>query len=308
MKRLVKSLLLFISFLLSIQSITFAYEENKENDYICNTKRDLLVLMLTYPEYIKDIEKDENGLVYLIMQNNNKVLYDDKKEKSHEQKFYNSDVQDTLEQIYPLEMINNVMEEGQDPGRIRSYSFLSNMYGGSKEAVQKNITHKNTHYGSMMFNKVNGAADNLEKALNKISELAKQNPKIYNFVSPTSGTFNYRVIQDTGQLSPHAFAIAIDLKSNPADYWKWCNREKGGNRISIYPEEIVKTFEEYGFVWGGKWAHFDILHFEYRPEIILKARYFGNSEVTENSNWYEGCIIDENTEALIEKINSVIDN
>lgn len=306
MKRLAKVLFIVMSFLLSIESSIFAYEENVD-DYICNTKRDLLVLMLTYPECIKDIEKDEEGFIYLIMQNNNKVLYDDKKEKSHEQKFYNSDLQDTLEQIYPLDMITDVMEEGQDPGRIRSYSFLSNMYGGSKEAVQKNIINKNTYYGTMMFNKINGAADNLEKALNKVSELAKQNTKIYNFVSPTSGTFNYRVIKDTGQLSPHAFAIAIDLKSDPADYWKWCNREKGGNRISIYPEEIVKTFEEYGFVWGGKWAHFDILHFEYRPEIILKAKYFGNNEVTENKEWYEGCEINQDTEALIQKINSIID-
>lgn len=308
MNKVIKFLLTCMLFIISVESTTFASEENKEMDYIWNTKRDLLVLMLTYPECIKDIEKDEKGFVYLVMQNNNKVLYDDKKEKSHEQKFYNSDLQDTLEQIYPLDMINNVMEEGQDPGRIRCYSFLSNMYGNSKEAVQKNITNKSTYYGSMMFNKVNGAADNLEKALNIISELAKENPKIYNFVSPTSGTFNYRVIQDTGQLSPHAFAIAIDLKSDPADYWKWCNREKGGNRISIYPEEIVKTFEECGFVWGGKWSHFDILHFEYRPEIILKAKYFGECNNAENSEWYEGCTIDENTESLIEKINSVIDN
>lgn len=307
MKILAKILFVVMSFLLSMESVIFAYEENVD-DYICNTKRDLLVLMVTYPECIKDIEKDEDGFIYLIMQNNNKVLYDDRKEKNYEQKFYNSDLQDTLEQIYPLDMITDVMDEGKDPGRIRSYSFLSNMYGGSKEAVQKNITNKSTYYGTMMFNKVNGAADNLEKALNKVSELAKQNTKIYNFVSPTSGTFNYRVIKDTGQLSPHAFAIAIDLKSDPADYWKWCNREKGGKRIAIYPEEIVKTFEECGFVWGGKWAHFDILHFEYRPEIILKARYFGDNEASEGKEWYEGCEINQSTEALIEKINSIIDN
>lgn len=307
MKRLIKLFFILLAFILSIESIILAYEENTDN-YIDNMKRDLLVLMLAYPESIKDIEKDEKELVYLIMQNNNRVLYDDKKEKNYDEKFYNSDIQDTLEQIYPLDMINDVMEEGKDPGRIRAYSFLNNMYGGSKEAVQKNIINKNTNYGTMMFNKVNGAADNLEKALNSISELAKQNPKIHNFVSPTSGTFNYRVIKDTGQLSPHAFAIAIDLKSNPSDYWKWCNREKGASRISTYPEEIVKVFEEYGFVWGGKWAHFDILHFEYRPEIILKSQYFGNSKINENSEWYEGCTIDENTEALIKKINSIIDN
>jgi hypothetical protein len=25
-------------------------------------------------------------------------------------------------------------------------------------------------------------------------------------------------------------------------------------------------------VWGGKWAHFDMIHFEYRPEIVLYNR------------------------------------
>ena len=60
MKRLAKVLFIVMSFLLSIESSIFAYEENVD-DYICNTKRDLLVLMLTYPECIKDIEKDERS-------------------------------------------------------------------------------------------------------------------------------------------------------------------------------------------------------------------------------------------------------
>ena len=25
-------------------------------------------------------------------------------------------------------------------------------------------------------------------------------------------------------------------------------------------------------IWGGKWHRFDIMHFEYRPEIILQAK------------------------------------
>ena len=37
------------------------------------------------------------------------------------------------------------------------------------------------------------------------------------------------------------------------------------NRI---PMEIVEVFEKHGFIWGGKWYHYDTMHFEYRPEII----------------------------------------
>jgi peptidoglycan L-alanyl-D-glutamate endopeptidase CwlK len=33
--------------------------------------------------------------------------------------------------------------------------------------------------------------------------------------------------------------------------------------------EIVRIFEKHGFVWGGKWYHYDTMHFEYRPEIVL---------------------------------------
>ena len=109
----------------------------------------------------------------------------------------------------------------------------------------------------------------------------KFDAKINNFVMPISGTYNYRVIQDTGMLSPHSYGIAIDLNRNDADYWKWVPREKGDSRIAIYPKVIVESFEKYGFVWGGKWSHFDILHFEYKPEIIIKAQYFFEDDKNE---------------------------
>jgi hypothetical protein len=32
------------------------------------------------------------------------------------------------------------------------------------------------------------------------------------------------------------------------------------------------VFERQGFIWGGKWWHFDTMHFEYRPEIIAHAK------------------------------------
>lgn len=33
-----------------------------------------------------------------------------------------------------------------------------------------------------------------------------------------------------------------------------------------YPASIVRAFESEGFIWGGKWYHFDLMYFEYRPE------------------------------------------
>ena len=55
---------------------------------------------------------------------------------------------------------------------------------------------------------------------------------------------------------------------------------KGGklawkNRI---PLAIVEVFERHGFIWGGKWYHFDSFHFEYRPEMIALAKQGGRSK------------------------------
>ncbi|GAA0761925.1 M15 family metallopeptidase [Clostridium sartagoforme] len=277
----------------------------EDDTYINNTKRDLLVLMLAYKEEIKEIEISKDNYIYLILNNNSKILYDDKKEKNRDSKVSNSDIQDTLEEIYPLESIDKVLE-GIDPGRSRCYSLLNGLYGGNRKEVEKNLSSISTLCGNITFNKNARAGEALKKALNEAKELANNKNKINNFIFPISGGYNYRVIQDTGRLSPHAYAIAIDLNRNNSDYWKWVDKSKGSKRIEEYPKELVKIFEDNGFIWGGKWEHFDILHFEYRPEIILKSKYFGNSSNINEGNWYDGVPINAETEELINIIDSKI--
>ena len=34
------------------------------------------------------------------------------------------------------------------------------------------------------------------------------------------------------------------------------------------PAEVIDIFERHGFIWGGKWSHYDTMHFEYRPELL----------------------------------------
>ena len=51
-------------------------------------------------------------------------------------------------------------------------------------------------------------------------------------------------------------------------------------------------------------AHFDILHFEYRPEIILKAKYFGGNKNVDLENWYGDIDVNENIEGIINLINN----
>src|SRR5262249_24851852 len=74
-----------------------------------------------------------------------------------------------------------------------------------------------------------------------------------------------RAVKDTGNRSAHAWGVAIDINTKFADYWLWAKNGACRNQI---PFEIVEVFERHGFIWGGKWAHFDTMPYEYRPELL----------------------------------------
>ena len=61
-----------------------------------------------------------------------------------------------------------------------------------------------------------------------------------------------------GRSNRHKYAFA--------DYWLW--KPKDAPYRNRVPFEIVQIFERHGLIWGGKWAHFDTMHFEYRPELL----------------------------------------
>ncbi|MGE4284085.1 MAG: M15 family metallopeptidase [Clostridia bacterium] len=250
-------------------------------------KRDILSLMMAYPEYIIGVEKNADENIYIIMKSERRILYDDRKAKSHAQKLANPDLQDMLEQAYPLNSINSLMPTDFDPGRARIYPLLKEVYGSTKEQIQKNLVNVGLAAGSSQFNKNNQAAASLQTVMKELNSIMKTDAKIAAFVYPMSGTFNYRMIAGTNQLSPHSFGIAIDLARDKCDYWKWATREQGDKRLASYSSELVQVFEKNGFIWGGKWGHFDILHFEYRPEFIIKAKYFVDS-VDVQKPWHQG--------------------
>ncbi len=51
-----------------------------------------------------------------------------------------------------------------------------------------------------------------------------------------------------------------------ADYWRWRGVRRYRNRVPI---ALVRLFESHGFIWGGRWYHYDTMHFEYRPELLV---------------------------------------
>lgn len=283
-----------MSYLAKASNVDVVCTYTSIDNYDVIMKQDLLCLMMAYPEYITSVKREDNGLVYITMKSGKKVLYDDKTTKTIEQKLSNPDLQDMMEQIYPLSSVTKLMDKNYDPGRPRSYAILNEVYGGSQNEVQSNLKRVNLGYKNFQFNGNNKAADSLQIAMRELIPLAQKRHDIGSCLFPCSGTFNYRLIAGTNRLSPHAFGIAIDFARDRRDYWKWATPEEGEKRLMSYPKELVEILEKNSFIWGGKWGHFDILHFEYRPEIILKARYFGNNYNNENQ-WYTGVPSEDNS-------------
>jgi D-alanyl-D-alanine carboxypeptidase len=116
------------------------------------------------------------------------------------------------------------------------------------------------------ISKVNGVVQKLQAGSDEFDKLPNDFVK---YLTPSGGTYNCRAIAGTSRKSAHGNGIAIDINVAWSDYWRNHRPVDGKypykNRI---PWEIVEVFEKHGFIWGGKWYHYDTMHFEYRPELL----------------------------------------
>jgi hypothetical protein len=119
---------------------------------------------------------------------------------------------------------------------------------------------------SLAITSVNGVDRQLDAISHELDGLPAADKK---YLFPPGGTYVCRKVADTGQPSMHGWGAAIDINPAYSDYWLW---RRSGGRLPAYinriAQEIVTIFERHGFIWGGRWAHFDTMHFEYRPELL----------------------------------------
>ena len=125
-----------------------------------------------------------------------------------------------------------------------------------------------------------------------IRTTAERDPELLTWLSEISVAYSFiaRDVAGTDSRSYHAWGFAVDLVPNSYRnkhvYWRWSrvfNREGWANipldqRWSP-PQAAIDVFERHGFIWGGKWSHFDTIHFEYRPDILLYNRLLARSRV-----------------------------
>jgi hypothetical protein len=234
---------------------------------------DLKALLTTYGPAIKGVESKAPNKVYLIMQDGQKIVYDDGGTKSFEEKLRQPDLQDMLSQMYKPGKPTSGIAPDHDPGRIRVQAFFNAVYGDTAGPVQANLMPVNFAGVRVSFNSKNGAAAALAKVGERLSRILAQDPGLRSYLFPLGGSYNRRQIAGTDRLSPHSWGIALDL--HKGKYWRW-GKNLGPMELlalqTAYPWEIVAAFEEQGFIWGGKWYHYDTMHFEYRPELLAKAR------------------------------------
>ncbi|MFN3146838.1 MAG: M15 family metallopeptidase [Paracoccaceae bacterium] len=166
----------------------------------------------------------------------------------------------------------------QDPGRLRNDAFFRALWFDSARATRQSLTTVaytgQTRTTRFQVTTKHCVHAQLAAALDAIAAMG---PAFDVYFEKSGGSFNWRTIAGTDRLSVHSFGIAVDLNTDLGGYWRWSGATPGA--VAAYdnrmPEPLVAAFERYGFIWGGKWHHFDGMHFEYRPELILYSRLAG---------------------------------
>jgi D-alanyl-D-alanine carboxypeptidase len=228
-------------------------------------------LLAAYPD---QLERIEDGT--LVWRDGTRMPIDDGKgEKPFAEWLDHPDIKDMLAVPYPPGDLTVPPAKDVDPGRARNEAFFNKVYGDCRKGeVEKSLTTvvwlpKKTGQ-KLPFNKANGAAKALEAVSHDLDELPAQ---FDIYLYPSAGTYNCRVIAGTNRVSAHGQGIAIDIALKHSDYWRNASAAKDGSYAykNAIPMEVVRIFEKHGFIWGGKWHHYDTMHFEYRPELLGAA-------------------------------------
>ena len=230
---------------------------------------DFYCLRRAYPQ-ITGMVADTQGQ-WLVFADGRRVLYaaaPGQQTASGQESEWVVSVRVSMAEPYPLEPERPETPLGVSPGRRRSYDLLQTLYGASPKAVGSHLVQARLNGQHLHLSPAAAQAMNRADAI--LAPQVAQEPRLKTLLKMDGG-FAWRRIAGENRLSPHAFGIAFDISPGIATYWRWSKLRPHPLQKS-YPASIVAAFENEGFIWGGKWHEYDLMHFEYRPEIICKAR------------------------------------
>ncbi|MBQ3060434.1 MAG: M15 family metallopeptidase [Desulfovibrio sp.] len=223
---------------------------------------DLYCLRLGYP-VIHSLEDHTDGSSFLVLKDGSRVPYT--LPAGVDAPLDAVDVCASMAEVYPLEP-----ERPAKPGtagQLRSALLLQALYGQEPAAVAQSLQTAFVQANPVRLSL--RAALALQKADAHLVLAVSRMPEIYSLLKPDRG-FAW---QEGGSSTPgpHAFGIAVDLSSDKAPDWRGSPQMPHPMQYT-YPSAVVAAMEEQGFIWGGKWREYELMHFEYRPELIYKAR------------------------------------
>jgi hypothetical protein len=227
---------------------------------------ELDALVAAYPDFLHSHDR-----MTLIWKDGTRMALSDGRLKSPAQTIADADIDDIFTWPYPLGAGDGVPATDFDPGRARPQAFFDKMYGDCRrKGVMARLAGVAWVGGArVQFTSVNGADKALSLAARDLEALG---PQYAAYLNPIAGTYSCRDIAGTDRISMHGYAAAIDLNTDYGDYWRWAGGAGAAPYRNRVPLAIVRAFEAHGFIWGGRWSHFDTFHFEYRPELILAAQ------------------------------------
>lgn len=190
------------------------------------------------------------------------LAWNDRRMKTEEQRLDAPDLSDIFADRYEAGALR---APTNDSGRVRVDALFKATYGSDAKQVD---AAPFTFFGQklLVHRRVLPA---FEQVRTELQVLVKTQPAVAAFLENAGGTFVWRNIAGTERLSAHSFGVSIDLDVKRANYWRWDKKPSYRNQ---YPE-LVHVFEKHGFIWGGRWVHYDTMHFEFRPELLDASCY-----------------------------------
>lgn len=175
--------------------------------------------------------------------------------------------EDVFAPRYSVGPVAPVTDPGADPGRFRPTPVFRAVYGGTPAEVERGLV--TVDFVGKKIRVHRRARPAFEAVSAKLAALVAADASLASWFEGMGGTYNFRPIAGTDRLSAHSFGVAIDLATARSHYW----RNDGAKLVwkNLVPQSIVDAFESSGFVWGGRWYHYDTMHFEWRPEIFDPA-------------------------------------
>lgn len=217
-----------------------------------------------YPGGVAGVEGND-----VVFTDGTRLPFDDGQgSKSFEAWLAAPDIEDMFRAPYPPTGAA-ARQPADDPGRARNAAFFRRIYGDCRKGeVAKHLVAIPWLPGKsrqkVMVTSHNGVAEKLKAVA---TDLARLPARFHVDLMPSAGAYKCRNIAGTNLPSAHGYGIAIDIALKHADYWRWRKGSDATAYRNSIPIEIVEIFERRGFIWGGRWRHYDTMHFEYRPEL-----------------------------------------